>query len=415
MVKALSVENCHEKLSHFYLDLLKLTDTWPPLNLMKFVNLVLVQQQKQARDIGLKTVGTDIDEVCGDKTQVSFNDLFTEIDHRSLILLEGRPGSGKTTLLLKISCDWSKGAVLCKTKLVILVQLRRLDLKSDIHLDDLLEAACNRLTSQEIRFLSSYIEGSQGEGVVFLLDGFDEYAPCTGKSNLITKLITKQFCSESIVVLSSRPAATLPFRKHAKKYIEVAGFLKPQIFEYIHSYYEDEEKATRLIEHLETHPNLLDICYLPLHCAMLIYLSEESRVLPKTETEFYHDFTISTLLRSCHKRGQFGDAPFMLESYSDLQAADKIVFDKICKLAYEATVNSKQVFRSSELHSYNLHFESGSTGNENSSLSLLVIDQVFVKYGKDETYSFVHLTIQEYLSAVYLANLDHDQRIVAVK
>ena len=356
-----------------------------------------------------------MDEICGNKTQINLDNLFTGVGPGSLILVEGRPGSGKSTLMLKISCDWGRRALLKQTKLVILVQLRRLNQKSDIYLNDLLIAACNRFSLEEIQLLSSYIERNLGDGVVFLLDGFDEYAPGAVENNFITKLIMKEFCTKSIVVVSSRPAATQPFRRYAKKYIEVVGFLKSQIFDYIHSYYKNEEKASHLIQHLEKHQNLLHICYLPLHCAMLVYLSEQSTVLPKTETEFYHEFTISTLLRSCRKRGQFCDTPFLLDSFDDLQPADKIIFDRICKFAFEATLNSKQVFSFKELRNCDLQFKTGSRGSDNSSLSLLVIDQYFVKSGLDETYTFMHLTLQEYLSAVHLASLDDSQRIVAVK
>ena len=408
------MEDCREKLCQLYFDLLNVSGTWSPLQLVKFVNLALVQQPKRAQHIGLRTICKDIDEVCGKKTQITLDNLFTGVDTGSLILLEGRPGSGKTTLMLKISCDWGSRAVLQQAKLVILLQLRRLSRKSDVYLNELLAAACNRFSSQEICLLSSYIEQNLGEGIVFLFDGFDEYAPGADENNFITKLIMKQFCSKSIVVVSSRPAATRPFRRYAKKYIEVAGFLKSQIFDYIRSYYEDEEKASHLIQHLEKHQNLLHICYLPLHCAMLVYLSEQSIVLPKTETELYHDFTISTLLRSCRKRGKFCDAPFMLNSYDLLQPDDKVVFDRMCKLAYEATMNSKQLFSYFELCNYNLQFNTGSRKSDNSSLSLLVIDQYFVKFGLDETYTFMHLTLQEYLSAVHLASLD-SRRIVAVK
>ena len=402
----------------FYLEMMISSDTWPPFKLVKFVNLTLVQQHKHAQYIGLRTIHKDIDEMYGEKTQITLDNLFTGVDPGSLILVEGRPGSGKTTLMLQISYNWGSGELLQQTKLVILVQLRHLKEKSDIYINDLLSAACNHFSSQEIQFLSSYIEQHLGVGVVFLLDGFDEYASGLDENNFITKLIMKELYSKSIVVVSSRPAATQPFHRYAKRHIEVAGFLKSQIFHYIHSYYENEEKTSHLIQHLENHPNLLHICYLPLHCAMLVQLFEQGIVLPKTETEFYQGFTISAIFPSYRKRRHLNDAPLMIKSFDDFPPMYKIILDSICKLAFEATVNSKQVFSSSELKDHIIDLNAMNTAfenSDNSSLSLPFIDRCFVKYGHDETYSFLHLTLQEYFSAVYLANLGDGQRSDTVK
>ena len=269
-----TVEDCAEKLSQFYIEMLLSSHTWPPLKIVQFVELALIQQEKNALHIGLKTVTRDIDEVCGHKTKVLFNDLFKEIDNGQLLLFEGRPGSGKTTLMLKVSCDWGKGEILQSAKIVILLQLRRLNKTKHIYLHNLIKTSCNRLSVQEIQCLSSYIERSCGEGVVFILDGFDEYSSPASEDNLINKLLTRELFSKSVVIVSSRPAATKHLRMYANKYIEVVGFVKSQIYDYIDIYYKDKQKANHLIKHLEDHPNLLNICYLPLHCAMLTHLSE---------------------------------------------------------------------------------------------------------------------------------------------
>ena len=57
--------------------------------------------------------------------------------------------------------------------------------------------------------------------------------------------------------------------------------------------------------YLEHHPNVMHMCYLPLHMAMVTYLYDvEGASLPQTETEIYNHFTLSTLLRSICKRGE---------------------------------------------------------------------------------------------------------------
>ena len=389
-----------ELLKNCYLVEESLSGTWPPLRTVQFIQLALVGQAKGARHLHLKTVYGDIDEIYGDKTKVAIENIFDDLEFQSLILFEGRPGSGKTTLMIKISRDWAGGKLLTSSKLVFLVQLRRLYGKEDIYLSDLFRVAYDGLTLEDIQGLTSYIEGTLGEGVVFILDGFDEYAPGSNEDSFISKLVAKKLFSRAIVIVASRPAATQRFRSITTKWIEVVGFTKEHVFLYVQTYFEGkQEKAKRLIEHLKQHPNLINLCYLPLHCAMLVFLYEIDVVLPTTETEFYRNFTLSTLVRcSCKKSGK---APLPYSTFNDLPSDEKGVFDRISKLAYDATIDSKQVFKHSELRDFRFD-----DAKENvNSLGLVVIDSYFVKFGLDKTYTFLHLTLQEYLSAIYIAGL----------
>ena len=397
-----SIDLCAEKLSQSYLDLRSASNTWPPLKFIDFVQLALVKQSERAQDIGLETVRKDIDEVYGNKTNISFDELFQGVNQGSLVLLEGRPGSGKTTLMLKIACDWKK-TILKQAEIVILVQLRRLSQTSDIY--HLLKASCNRLSDKEVQCVCSYIEERCGENVVFLFDGYDEYYFVMSEHNIVKKIATKEMFSKSVVVVSSRPAATVEFRKTAARYVEVVGFQKAEVFQYINSYYvENEEKATFLIRHLECHPNLLNICYLPLHCAMLVFLAQVKSELPKTETEFYRLFTLVWMFRSQQKTCVH---PTILKSFDGLSKEDKAQFDRVCHMAFYATLESKQVFTAEELIQKDIQipFEH----NAHCGLEMLVMDRVFVFTGMEATYSFPHLTIQEFLAARYLSILrDHE-------
>ena len=186
------------------------SDTWPPLKIATFVQLALVKQREGTKHSDFRTVQKNVDEVCGQKASVSLHDLFMGIGSGSLILLEGRPGSGKTTLMSKISCDWGNKKILPQAKIVLLVQLRRLNWKGNIRfcLHDLIETACSTLSSDEIKWLAAYIEKKCGEDVVMMFDGYDEYAPGASEDNFVHKIVTKKFLSKSIVIVSSRPAAT---------------------------------------------------------------------------------------------------------------------------------------------------------------------------------------------------------------
>ena len=385
-------------------------ESWPPVKEMSFIQLALVKQSHRNKSCKFRTVYGQIDEVVGDKTFTDFHSIFSNLQDGSRILLEGRPGSGKTTLMLRISNDWARGEIL-ETKLAILVQLRRLGGKADLDLHSLLAMSSPILSAalEHIGSLCSYIDKQRGEGVVFVLDGLDEYAPGTEETNFIYKLISKIYLPRSTVVVSSRPAATHKFRKNATRWIEVVGFLRNQVLQYISCYYDDDDdKAEELKEHLERHPDVMNMAYLPLHCAMLTFLYDEDEVLPETQTEFYKHFTLSTLLRSIRRRGCMKDN-FILPSFKDLPPDDEILFHSICNIAFDATAASKQVFSYAELKG--VAFKSGSTGNDETSLGLVVIDQYFMKYGRDETYTFLHLTFQEFLAAVHIARLENSEQL----
>lgn len=409
---------------------------WPPVKATNFINLALVKDRRGGR----KTIRGAVDKTINKGDAAFYSTIFDDIETDRFILFEGVPGSGKTTLMSKISRDWACREIL-KSYLLLLVPLRRLNNKEDCNIRTILQVAYPGFPESDLEQLAIFIEQNQGEGVVFAFDGLDEYIPHF--YDPITKLkeelpygtkkplrrqlsdffagSTKQTIDDifqimygksftkALVIVTSRPSACAEFREYAKKRIEVLGFLKAQITDYIHHYFDkDEDKAKHLLLHLEQHPNLMNMAYLPLHCAMLAFLYEEDTLLPETETEFYKFFTISTLLRDMRKRQ--GGVDISLKSFDCLAAGDKATFDKICELAFNATVKSKQVFTADDVRSISTF-----TNEDAGSLGLVVVDHCFTKYGLDGTYTFLHLTFQEYLAAVHITGLTDAQKIEFIK
>ena len=391
-------------LARFYLR--KIDDqAWPPVKMSNFISLALIKDHISQH----QTIQTSVDGIVGKRESISYEYIFDNLVNLKFILFEGRPGSGKTTLMTRISQDWASGKFL-ESKLLFLIPLRQLNTYNKRSLSTLIEVACSSFKPDEIKSLECDVQRADGENVVFIFDGFDEYSPIS--DDIVLGLINtkRNFLRDALIVVSSRPAACQIYRQHADKRIEVVGFMKEHIVQYIQHYYSnDMKKAQQLQGHLKHHPNLMNMCYLPLHCAMLVFLYDETAILPKTETEFYKHFTISTLLRSSHKHD--GSVTY-LTSFDQLSPTDKTTFDNVCKLAFKATVAKNQVFRFSELQEMSL--KSGSIGTDESCLGLVVIDRYFMRYGLDETYTFLHLTFQEYLAAVYISGLHPSEQICII-
>ena len=392
-------------------------DVWPPVKRVHHINLALIRRNQLniGDDYARHTIRGSIDDIFQEKDEIKYNSVFENVKDGARILFEGRPGSGKTTVIHKISQDWEKGRIF-STSLLFLVSLRRFGGKSNIDLTDIIQSATQDFSVEEVTHLCKCIQRDSGKHFVFVLDGLDEYCPVNKKDNFIYDLISGRILLNSIVIFASRPVASQKFRKYVSKHIEVLGFLKPQIDEYIDSYYADNvNQGMELKKYLEQHPNVFQMCYLPINLVVVTYLFEKmSSSLPQVETDIYYSFTLHTLVRSLCKRKK-SDELIVLRSFGDLEGEDAHTFELIMALAFIATVRSKQVFSRSDIEIKEILSSTRSSEANDSMLGLLIIDRVYQFTGINEIYTFLHLSYQEFLAACYVASLSPSKQLEIIE
>ena len=275
------------------------SDSWPPSGTRTFINLALIESSKEPTDVTDYFICGNPDEVIAEKKKVKYKQVFYNYSSGGLILLEGRPGSGKTTLVHKIMKDWTKGKVLVNARWVVLITLRDLNNREVETLYDVLTYFC-----QNDEGVSKDVERDNGEGLCLVIDGLDEYQPQDKNSSPIYQVLYKTILPKAMVIVSSRPAATkdLKWEKLTIK-IEVFGFTQEQIDEYI-DYFpfgsissdSDVNKIypAKLKKYLHSNPIIFNMCYLPVHAAMICFLfKSKSEHIPITRTKIYEVFLIS--------------------------------------------------------------------------------------------------------------------------
>ena len=392
-------------------------DSWPPVVSAVFINLALIKSGIDCTDVYDFSVCGDADDIIAKKETVEYEEVFTEYQSRELILLEGRPGSGKTTLVHKIIKDWAKGKVLIKAKLVFLVTLRVLNTDGkDETLSDLLGLFYSN--TEELKTIGSEIDKNDGEGFCFVIDGLDEYQPLNIKKSVIYKILDKTYLPQAMIIVSSRPAATFNVKRECLTIqIEVFGFSKQQIFEYIDNFpfgtvssssASTNIVAAKLKDYLVSNPNVFDMCYLPVHAAMICFLYKcDKQNISCMQTKIYEQFTRLIICRHLTRC----KIEIEISSLKKLSGFYKKYFDNLCHLAYTMTINSKQAIAQNELH-FQLS-QNGSHGDE-CSLGLVTVYNTVHDTGLHHSYSFLHLTLQEFLAAYYIASLNRILQIMLI-
>ena len=371
---------------------------WLPADMHTFIQLSLTSRDKPcAARVDQKSANERIVS----ERSMSFNDLLSEIDASpgSRILVVGQPGIGKTTLLQRITRSWTHDKALSSCWILLHIVLRDLVLLQ--HAPNLTTFLSFMETIKLPPDIETFVLESDGKGLCFIADGLDEYpAGYEDKTNFIySELIGEQRTNiklpQSTVVISSRPEVASRVWDMFDKHVEVLGFGDDQINAYIQAKYGEDNSFSK---YLNDHPHIKHTCYIPLHLAMLVYLMDplvNNSNLHETETEIYEQFIIYTLIRdfckaaasSCSRKNTL---PTSLNNVDELNSSEiESLLFHIANLSYHGIQNRRSIFKEKEVDSVLQHTNS----------SLLVVDKMSVL--QPATYSFPHLTIQEFLAAFY--------------
>ncbi|XP_029502174.1 NACHT, LRR and PYD domains-containing protein 12-like isoform X1 [Oncorhynchus nerka] len=315
------------------------------------------------------------------------------------VLTQGIAGVGKTVSIQKFILDWAEEKENQDIGFIFPLSFRQIN--ANIGDDD---CSLIELLHQFFPDMEPIKNLRNKSKVLFIFDGLDECRLRLDFNNkvltdetkpasldkLITNLITGELLPSALIWITSRPAAAYKIpRKYIQQWTEVRGFNDPQKDEYFRKKISDDNLASRIITHMKSSRSLHIICHIPVFCWISATVLEkllgeaERRKIPKTLTEMNIHFLIFQIDRMREAENSTG--------------SDSIVL-KLGELAFRQLEKGHLIFYKEDLR------ECGIDVTEASVYSGLCTE-IFKMEGRTcqkTMFSFVHLSIQEFLAAVYV-------------
>ena len=383
---------------------------WPPTLGSQYSEITMIERertlpdQESVEDSLNASFHGQVDELAkNEKVIKSLDELFTaqaeDTDSSSLkILVEGVPGAGKTTLVQKSCKDWADGKSLQQFNLVVLVVLRKKEIERAKSVEELLPADDPDL-KEEVRRI---IKKSSGEDVLFIFDGFDELDKTQqSSSSIFLEIIQGELLHNCAVILTSRPYASDVLRTDERihRHVEILGFTEKQIESYIMHNISNQSAACSLVKSLTEQVASSSFCYTPLSCSILLYIfKRENCKLPSTLTELFDAFISSVVKRHAKKLKLLTRTQEQKLDLNNLPEPLNYQFSALCKLAYDSLVKGRFVFSPQDIEDMN-----PGRDVEANLLSLMTSTTSFGIKGEETHYQFLHMTIQEFLAARWVA------------
>ena len=325
----------------------------------------------------------------------------------SFILVEGPPGIGKSTFAWEVCRRWDEIEHLRDYHTVVLLKLREKWVLNATSLSDLLRFPSHPDFSNSI---AEELVKSQGEKVLFVLDGFDEVSHSFHENSVIKSILCRQLLPECTIILTTRPVAKATLRSICQplvdKHVEIIGFTEEERVRYITEVFSKEpELQVNFLKYMFLVPHIKSMMYIPLNCAIIAQVYYESQsshhlAIPRTRTQLYKALTHSLLVRHMKMKVSNWDDTSMLpegldeENMAKFKNMAKFAFHSYHDLGYnKGDYPRKVTFFKEDIPEGLVHY-----GFMNEST------EMYASKGVEQTFSFLHLSLQEYLAAWHLAD-----------
>ena len=316
------------------------------------------------------------------------------------VLVEGAPGIGKSTLAWEVCHKWEELESVKQYELVVLLRLREKKAQEAHCLGDLLP----RDATTNMKELLAAIGRGKGVPLLIVCDGFDELSrEQRQEGSVYIDLLKGRLLAEATIIVTSRPSVGAELWKlcqhNIDRHLEVLGFAKEDIKRFAESVFSGDILAG-FLSYITSNPPIHGMMYIPLNAVIVALIYQDSfdtdTPFPTTMTQLFDALTRGLIRRHLVSIRQVPSEycmPPSLQRTEDISKLPPVVAQQLlqlAKVAYEGLCEKRYVFTD-----LGEDFEHLGTMKKTTSLNVCT--------GPGCSYSFLHLTLQEYLTALLIA------------
>ncbi|KAM3918913.1 NACHT, LRR and PYD domains-containing protein 3-like [Leptodactylus fuscus] len=308
-----------------------------------------------------------------------------------MVMVSGVPGVGKTTLMQKFVYDWVKGDLYQRFSFVFFFKFRELNRLDKVSLETMI--------LHQYPYLEEQLENilQDPEKLLFVFDGLDESNHtmdftsrhlCSHPKQLghcgqiVVSLVRKSLLTGCSVLMTSRPTRLASIDCNIfQRILEITGFFPEERKIYFENFFSNPELSEKAFTYVKQNATLYTFCYLPSYCWIICTVLSRSfqttssdqqvTLLPRTVTQLFAIFVANILSNHSLEKS---DAQKILQS--------------IGWMAQHGVMNHRIIFDERDLDSFHVD-------NKSKLLSSFLMESE-----EPVTYSFLHLTVQEFFSAL---------------
>ncbi|XP_073495448.1 NACHT, LRR and PYD domains-containing protein 3-like isoform X2 [Phyllobates terribilis] len=307
------------------------------------------------------------------------------------VMVSGVPGVGKTTLMQKFVYDWVMKKHYQRFSFIFFFKFRELNRYDRISLEDMILDQYPYLQSQ----LQSILKDR--EKLLFVFDGLDESVHdinfrsqnvCSNTKQqerldvIVVSLVRQRLLNGSSILLTSRPTKLASVDVGVfQRVSEIMGFFPKEREEYFEQFFKDQELSSKVLQYVRQNDTLYTFCYIPSYCWIICTVlsmwfttqmkdGPKNALPPKTVTQLFVSYVANILANHS----------------PDTERPEELMIS-IGRMAQHGVMNHILSFDTK-------HFETFQVDITSKLLSSFIIES------HTSTYSFLHLTIQEFFSAL---------------